>query len=81
MMGLKHNNHNGEIVLARKPNLIWHFFKVWKLHLEINPISYFFKKMFWLSKTRLFIIFTSLIQMQWIKDSHVEKYITYKKKI
>jgi len=32
-------------------------------------------------KIRLFITFTSLIQMEWIKASHVDKNIIFKNKI
>jgi len=32
-------------------------------------------------KTRLFITFTFLIQMEWIKASHVDKNKIYKKKL
>jgi len=47
-MGLKHYNHNSEIVLASKFNLVKQFLfeKLWKLHLEMNPTSYFSKNMF-----------------------------------
>jgi len=73
-MGLKHNNPNGEIVLASNLNLVKQFFwKLWELHLEINPISYFFKKMLGLPPKKLFITFTSLIQMEWIRASNVDK--------
>jgi len=47
-MGLKHNNPNGEIVLARKLNLVQQFLfflNLEELHLEMNPISNFFNKM------------------------------------
>jgi len=47
----------------------------------MNPISLFFQEdAQTIQKTRLFITFTSLIQMEWIKASHVDKNVMYKKK-
>ncbi len=43
-MGLKHNNPNGEIVLASKLNLVKHFFKLLKVHSKMNSISYFSRR-------------------------------------
>jgi len=51
-MGLKHKNPNGGIVQTSKFNLVQPFFlkKMWNFQLEMNPMSYFFKKMFRLPK-------------------------------
>jgi len=50
-MELKCTNPNGEIVLARKLNYVEIFLeKLCKLHLEMNPTSYFFKRMLRLPK-------------------------------
>jgi len=46
-MELESTNPNGEIVLESKLNHVEPFFskKLQEMHLEINPTSYFFKKM------------------------------------
>jgi len=78
-MGLKQNNPIGEIVLARKLTVVEQFF--WKI-VKIAFRNEFYKLFFQedvetACKTRLFITFTSLIQMEWIKASHIDKTITY----
>jgi len=48
----------------------------------MNHMIYFSKKMLKLNKkTRSFITFTLLIQMEWIKASHVQKIWSTRKKI
>jgi len=81
-MELKDNDLNGEIVLARKFTLSNNIFeKLWKLHSKMNPISCFFQEHAQIAqKTRLFTTFILLIQMLWIKASHVDLNIIYKKK-
>jgi len=52
------------------------FEKFKKLHSKMNSISYFFKKMLRLpKKLRLSITFSLLVQIEWIKASHVDKNI------
>jgi len=44
-MELKRINPNGEIFLRSILNHVEFFFKLEKFHSEMNPTSYFFKKM------------------------------------
>jgi len=81
-MGLKLNNPNGEIILARKLNLVQKKFWIFlKIAFRNGSYTLFFQEDDEIAqKTRLFITFTSLIQMEWIKASHVDKNKIYKKK-
>ena len=81
-MGLKYKNPNGMIVLAIKFNLfkkkLW---KIVKTTFKNESCKLFFQKDAPIArKIRLFITFTLLIQMEWIKASHVDKNMIYKEK-
>jgi len=78
-MGLKHNNSNGEIILARKLNLVQQFLLK---NCENCILNESYKLFFWQVaqiawKTRLSITFSLLVQIEWIKDSHVDKNIIF----
>ena len=81
-MDSKHNNPNDEIFLARKLNLIKQFFgKIVKVAFRNESYKLFFQKDAPIArKIRLFITFRLLIQLEWIKASHVDKIMIYKEK-
>jgi len=81
-MGLKCNNPYCEIVSARKLNIIKQFFqKIVKIAFKNESYELLCQEDAQIAqRIQLFITFTSRIQMQWIKASHVNKNIFYKKK-
>ena len=69
-MEFEHNNFNCMLVLESIFNLGKQFFlkKMWKLHLKMNPISYFFQKHAYIApKPRMIITFSLHVQIEWIK--------------
>jgi len=74
-MGLKDKNPINEIVLVRILNVVKEFFwEIVKIAFRNESYKLFFQKdVQTTQKTRLFITFTSVIQMEWIKASLVDK--------
>jgi len=76
-MGLKHFNINIPIVLASNSKFeALLLLETIKIEFKSSPINYFFKMMLWFPKRRFFIIFTSMIQMDWIRH-FIQKYVLW----
>jgi len=80
-MELKYTNLDRKIILAIKLNYVSLFFLLWKLSSIMNPITCFLMYAMIVGKIKSSITFSLLIQMEWIKATHIDKNTIFEKKI